>query len=83
MQTALSAEAAFFIAAERTSGIEFVVGVCPNNPGPQLVNDFKNLTPLVSPNSRARFCGMNRRAICKGPGSVGRDDKLSRFGAPA
>jgi hypothetical protein len=49
-----TAETAFFIAAEWTWRIEFVVSVGPHYAGAKLMYDFENLAPFVGPNTGAQ-----------------------------
>ena len=50
-------EAAFFVAAERTSRIEFVVGVRPNHSGAEFVYDLENLAAFIGPDTGAQAVG--------------------------
>ena len=63
MPTAFAAEAAFLVAAEGTGGIEFVVGVCPDDAGPQLVHHLENLAAFVGPDAGAQAVRRVVRAL--------------------
>ena len=54
VKPALASYAALLVTAEWRSRIEFVIGICPDDSGAQLVGDFENLRTLVGPYSSAQ-----------------------------
>jgi len=52
--TAFPSEAAFFVSAEGTGGIEFVVGVRPNHSRAKFVHDLENLAAFIGLNAGER-----------------------------
>ena len=61
MAPAFAPKPAFLISAERTRRIEFVIGIRPDDAGPQFVDDLENLAAFVGPNAGAQTV---RRVIC-------------------
>src|SRR5579864_736272 len=61
VHSAFSAKSAFFVTAKRTGGIEFVVGVRPNDTRAKFAHDLENLAALVCPNAGAQTV---RRIVC-------------------
>ena len=63
MPSAFAPESAFFVAAERTRRIEFVVGVRPDDAGAQFAHDLENLAAFVGPNAGAQSVRRIVRAL--------------------
>src|SRR5881392_4058235 len=63
MPAAFAAETAFLIAAERTGGIEFVVGVRPDDAGAKFTHDLENLAAFIGPDASAQSVRRIVRAL--------------------
>lgn len=63
MTPALSPKPTLFVAAEGAGGIEFVVGVRPNDARAQFAHDLENLAAFVGPDAGAQAIGRVVRAF--------------------
>ena len=63
MTPTFTAKPTLFISAEGTGGIELVVGVCPDDAGPQLVHDLEDLAAFIGPDAGAQTIRSVVRAL--------------------
>src|SRR5215469_7811985 len=61
MYSTFASKTAFLVTTEWARRIEFVKSICPNNPGSQLIDYFKDLAAFVGPDSGAKSV---RRIVC-------------------
>ena len=72
VQPSFASKPAFLVTTERAGRIKFVVGVCPDHAGAQLVHHFEDFAALIGPDAGAKsvrriigsFESFLRRAEC-------------------